>query len=49
LTVPSSLPTVGQAILRLGETAATLLDRIDGTVTGPMRIHTIEPRLLMRE
>jgi LacI family transcriptional regulator len=45
-----SLSTVGQAILRLGETAArTLLDRIDGTVTGPMRKHMIEPRLVVRE
>jgi LacI family transcriptional regulator len=45
-----SLSTVGQAILRLGETAAkTLLDRINGTVTGPMRRHTIEPRLIVRE
>lgn len=45
-----ALTTVGQAILRLGETAASaLLDRINGSVTGPMRKLTIEPRLLVRE
>jgi LacI family transcriptional regulator len=45
-----ALTTVGQAILRLGETAASaLLDRISGAVNGPMRKITIEPRLLVRE
>ena len=45
-----ALSTVGQAILRLGDAAAnTLLERINGTVTGPARTHLIEPRLLARE
>lgn len=45
-----ALSTVGQAILRLGDAAAnTLLERINGTVTGPARTLLIEPRLLVRE
>lgn len=45
-----ALSTVGQAIVRLGETAATsLLDRICGRVTGDMRELTLPPRLLLRE
>ena len=45
-----ALSTVGQAIVRLGETAATsLLDRISGRVTGDPRELTLLPKLLLRE
>lgn len=45
-----ALSTVGQAIVRLGETAASsLLDRITGRVTGEMREHILMPKLLLRE
>jgi len=45
-----ALSTVGQAIVRLGETAAaSLLDRIAGRVTGETRQHTLLPKLIVRE
>jgi LacI family transcriptional regulator len=45
-----ALSTVGESVRTLGEAAAEMLiERISGTVSGPMRRRLISPRLVLRE